>query len=54
MKRMALLHTDGYVSIVKFYSEALVQEGDVVRRGQIIGYTGGGSPLIDGAGFIAQ
>lgn len=49
-----LVHRDGYISILKFFSELTINEGDIVRRGQIIGYTGGGSPLLNGAGFVSQ
>jgi murein DD-endopeptidase MepM/ murein hydrolase activator NlpD len=49
---MLILHTDGYISTYTYLNRSMVQVGDVVRRGQLLGYSGG-EPGTRGAWFIA-
>jgi len=47
-----ILHTDGYVSTYTYLNNIVVQPWDLVRRGQLLWYSGG-EPGTRGAGFIA-
>lgn len=47
---LMLVHNDGYVTIFTSMNKVLVKEGDVVKRGQIIGLVGGQQGT-RGAGF---
>ena len=40
------------MTVYLYPNKVIVEEGDVVRRGQIIGYSGG-EPGTKGAGFVA-
>ncbi|HKL44374.1 MAG TPA: peptidoglycan DD-metalloendopeptidase family protein [Candidatus Absconditabacterales bacterium] len=48
-----VVHPKGYVSAYMFVNKAVVEKGDIVRRGQLIGYSGG-EPGTKGAGFISK
>ena len=48
-----ILHTDGYISTYAYLSRIFVQQGDFVRRGQIIAQSGG-EPGTEGAGFVSK
>ena len=49
---MLMIHKSGRMTVYLYPNQVLVQEGDIVRRGQIIGYSGG-EPGTKGAGFVA-
>ena len=53
INRTMLMHTDGYVSVYEYLNRTVVKAGDIVRRGQLIGYSGG-EPGTRGAGFISK
>ncbi|MFC2695990.1 MAG: murein hydrolase activator EnvC family protein [Candidatus Absconditicoccaceae bacterium] len=53
VNRMMILHTDGYISTYAYLSRIFVQQGDFVRRGQIIAQSGG-EPGTEGAGFVSK
>ena len=53
INRMMIVHTDGYVTVYQYLNESIVQPGDIVRRGQLIGYSWG-EPGTRGAGFISK
>lgn len=36
---MMIVHTDGYVTVYEYLNESVVKPGDIVRRGQIVGYS---------------
>lgn len=48
-----IVHQNGYVTTYQYLNHILVQPGDVVKRGQIIGYSGG-EPGTKGAGFVSE
>ena len=50
INRLVLVHNGGYTTVFTNINKALVKEGDIVRRGQIIGLVGG-QPGTRGAGF---
>lgn len=50
---MMILHSDGYVSSYAYLSKIFVQQGDFVRRGQVIAQSGG-EPGTAGAGFVSK
>lgn len=50
---MMIVHNSGYVSVITNINKSLVKEGDVVKRGQIIGLVGGQEGT-RGAGFQAK
>lgn len=50
---MMILHSDGYVSSYAYLSKIFVQQGDYVRRGQVIAQSGG-EPGTAGAGFVSK
>jgi hypothetical protein len=50
---MMILHSDGYVSSYAYLSKIYVQQGDFVRRGQVIAQSGG-EPGTAGAGFVSK
>jgi len=39
INRAMIVHTDGYVTVYQYLNETIVKPGDVVRRGQLIGYS---------------
>jgi len=39
INRAMIVHTDGYVTIYQYLNKAVVKPGDIVRRGQLIGYS---------------
>ena len=41
INRVLITHTNGYISTYEYLNNIVVQAGDVVRRGQLIGYSGG-------------
>lgn len=49
---MLLIHKNGRMTVYLYPNKVIVEEGDIVRRGQIIGYSGG-EPGTKGAGFVA-
>ncbi|MFA7298142.1 MAG: peptidoglycan DD-metalloendopeptidase family protein [Candidatus Absconditabacterales bacterium] len=53
INRAMIVHTDGYVTIYQYLNTTVIKPGDVVRRGQLIGYSGG-EPGTRGAGFISK
>ncbi|RAL56978.1 hypothetical protein BSK20_01755 [SR1 bacterium human oral taxon HOT-345] len=53
VNRIMILHTDGYISTYAYLSRIFVQQGDFVRRGQIIAQSGG-EPGTEGAGFVSK
>lgn len=53
INRMMIVHTDGYVTVYQYLNTTLVKPGDIVKRGQIIGYSGW-EPGTRGAGFISK
>lgn len=38
---MMIIHTDGYVTVYTYMNKTIVKPGDIVQRGQLIGYSGG-------------
>ncbi|MCX6825354.1 MAG: peptidoglycan DD-metalloendopeptidase family protein [candidate division SR1 bacterium] len=53
INRAMIVHTDGYVTIYQYLNKTVIKPGDIVRRGQLIGYSGG-EPGTRGAGFISK
>lgn len=49
---MLILHNDGYISTYTYINKSVVKAGDIVRRWQLLGYSGG-EPGTRGAWFIA-
>lgn len=47
------MHTDGYVSAYSYLSNIAVEAGELVKRGQFIGRSGG-EPGTAGAGFRSE
>ena len=50
---MLIVHTDGYISVYKYMNSFVINEWDIIRRGQLIGFSGG-EPGTRGAGFISR
>jgi len=50
---MLIVHNDWYITSYLYLNKILVEEWDVVRRGQIIGYSGW-EPGTNGAGFVSD
>jgi murein DD-endopeptidase MepM/ murein hydrolase activator NlpD len=48
-----IVHQNGYVTTYQYLNQIIVQPGDIVKRGQIIGYSGG-EPGTKGAGFVSE
>ncbi len=48
-----LAHRDGYTSSYLYLSDTFVKEGQIVRKGHVIGRSGG-EPGTEGAGFFSQ
>jgi len=48
-----VVHTDGYATVYQYLNRSVVKPGDIVRRGQLIGFSGG-EPGSRGAGFISK
>lgn len=53
INRVMILHTDGYVTVYQYLNQTVIKVGNIVRRGQIIGYSWW-EPGTRGAGFISQ
>lgn len=53
INRVMIVHTDWYVSIYQYLNKSVVKPGDIVRRGQLIWYSGG-EPGTRGAWFISK
>ncbi|MFA7718009.1 MAG: peptidoglycan DD-metalloendopeptidase family protein [Candidatus Absconditabacterales bacterium] len=53
INRVMLVHTDGYVTVYEYLNRSIVKPGDIIKRGQLIGYSGG-EPGTRGAGFISK
>lgn len=53
INRVMIVHTDGYVSVYQYLNTSIVKPGDLVKRGQLIWYSGG-EPGTRGAGFISK
>jgi len=53
INRAMLVHTNGYITVYQYLNKTIVMPGDIVRRGQLIGYSGW-EPGTRGAGFISQ
>ena len=47
-----VIQKSGRMTVYLYPNQVIVQEGDIIRRGQIIGYSGG-EPGTKGAGFVA-
>ena len=47
-----MIQKSGRMTVYLYPNQVIVQEGDIIRRGQIIGYSGG-EPGTKGAGFVA-
>ncbi len=39
INRAMIVHTDGYVTVYQYLNETIIAPGDLVKRGQIIGYS---------------
>ncbi len=53
INRAMIVHTDGYVTVYQYLNKTIVKPGDVVRRGQLIGYSWW-EPGTRGAWFISK
>lgn len=53
INRAMIVHTDGYVTVYQYLNKTVVKPWDIVRRGQIIGYSWW-EPGTRGAGFISK
>ncbi|HMS91394.1 MAG TPA: M23 family metallopeptidase, partial [Candidatus Absconditabacterales bacterium] len=53
INRAMIVHTDGYITIYQYLNKTVIKPGDIVRRGELIGYSGG-EPGTRGAGFISK
>lgn len=53
INRAMIVHTDGYITIYQYLNRTTIKAGDIVRRGQIIGYSWW-EPGTRGAGFISK
>ncbi|MDR0859974.1 MAG: peptidoglycan DD-metalloendopeptidase family protein [Candidatus Peribacteria bacterium] len=53
ISRVMIVHQNGYVTTYQYLNQIIVQPGDLVSRGQIIGYSGG-EPGTNGAGFVSE
>ncbi|AHB41340.1 lipoprotein [candidate division SR1 bacterium RAAC1_SR1_1] len=53
INRAMIIHTDGYVTVYEYLNRTTISIGDVVKRGELIGYSGG-EPGTRGAGFISK
>ncbi len=53
INRVLMAHSNGYTSSYLYINKVLVSPGQVVRRGELIGYSGG-EPGTKGAGFISK
>ena len=53
INRAMIVHTDGYVTVYQYLNKTVIKPGDIVRRGQLIGYSWG-EPGTRGAGFISK
>lgn len=48
-----VVHQNGYVTTYQYLNQIIVKPGDIVKRGQIIGYSGW-EPWTKGAGFVSE
>ena len=39
INRALIMHTDGYVTVYQYLNKIIVKPGDIVRKGQLIGYS---------------
>ena len=39
INRTMIAHTDGYVTVYQYLNKTIVKAGDIVKRGQLIGYS---------------
>lgn len=39
INRAMIVHTNGYITIYQYLNKSVVKPGDIVRRGQLIGYS---------------
>ena len=39
INRAMIVHTDGYITMYQYLNTTVVKPGDIVRRGQLIGYS---------------
>ena len=53
INRAMIVHTDGYVTVYQYLNKTIVKPGDIVRRGQLIGYSWW-EPGTRGAWFISK
>lgn len=53
INRAMIVHTDGYVTVYQYLNKTVIKPGDIVRRGQLIGYSWG-EPGTRGAWFISK
>ena len=53
INRAMIVHTDGYITIYQYLNKTVIKPGDIVRRGELIGYSGW-EPGTRGAGFISK
>ncbi len=53
INRAMIIHTDGYVTVYEYLNRTTISIGDVVKRGQLIGYSWW-EPGTRGAGFISK
>ncbi|MDD2537167.1 MAG: peptidoglycan DD-metalloendopeptidase family protein [Candidatus Absconditabacteria bacterium] len=53
ISRIMIVHQKGYVTTYQYLNQIIVEPGDIVQRGQLIGYSGG-EPGTQGAGFVSE
>lgn len=53
INRVMIVHANGYVTAYQYMNKILVKPGDIVRRGQLIGNSGG-EPGTKWAGFVSK
>ncbi|MDR2540226.1 MAG: peptidoglycan DD-metalloendopeptidase family protein [Candidatus Peribacteria bacterium] len=53
ISRVMIVHQNGFVTTYQYLNQIIVKPGDMVSRGQIIGYSGG-EPGTSGAGFVSE
>ncbi|MCF7834447.1 peptidoglycan DD-metalloendopeptidase family protein [Candidatus Gracilibacteria bacterium] len=53
INRVMVAHMRGYISVYMYLNKIDIKEGDVIKRGQLIGYSGG-EPGTKGAGFVSN
>jgi len=53
INRVLILHNNWYLSVYQYLNKILVEPGQIVRRGELIWYSGG-EPGTRGAGFLSK